>query len=108
MFPRRNRLSRPEFALVSSDRSAKRLTSLHFSIVISRAEGVQGCSVVVAKKVAKSSVSRHLLKRRIRESVRLWSSGNYGFIVFARAGSASLSFADLSSELQQLLSQVPK
>jgi ribonuclease P protein component len=108
MFPRRNRLSRPEFALVSGDRSAKRLTSPHFSIVISRAEGVQGCSIVVAKKVAKSSISRHLLKRRIRESIREWSTGNFGLIVFARTGSQLLSYNDLFGELNQLLSQVPK
>jgi ribonuclease P protein component len=112
MFASRNRLSRPEFTRVSVDRDAKRLVSTHFSVLVSQFPDVHGCSVVVSKKVVKSSVSRHLLKRRIREVLRPWCSGTAGIIVFARAGCKELTFTELSAELTSLLSrvlsQVPK
>jgi len=65
-----------------------------------------GCAVVVSKKITGSSVSRHLLKRRIRAALREWCSPDYGIIVFARAGSAPLSFEDISHELSELLPRV--
>lgn len=55
--------------------------------------------MVVSKKVEKSSVKRHLLKRRIREVLRPFSSKDFILIVYARPGSQALSFEELSSEL---------
>ena len=106
MFGSRHNLSRPDFAKVNDDRTAKRLSSEHFSIVMSRAAAVQGCAVVVSKKVAKGAVQRHLLKRRVREVIRPWCAEHQaGVIVYARAGSAPLPYSQIASELQKLLQQ---
>ena len=55
--------------------------------------------MVVSKKVEKSSVKRHLLKRRMREVLRNHCSPDQILIVYARPGSEALSFDELSSEL---------
>ena len=98
---RRIHLSRPDFTAVSSDRAAKRLTSSHFSITISN-KGI-GVAVVVSKKVAKSSVERHLLKRRIREVVAPFSTDKGAVIVYARPGAAALPFSEITTEIHALL-----
>ena len=98
---RRLHLSRPDFTSVTNDRGAKRATSAHFSVVCSQA-GV-GSAVVVSKKVAKSSVERHLLKRRVREAVAPWNSDLYALIVYAKAGAAALPYSQIVSELSSLL-----
>jgi ribonuclease P protein component len=101
---RRLQLSRPDFTAVSSDRSAKRATTPHFSVVLSNL-GV-GSAVVVPKKVTKSSVQRHLLKRRVREILTPWCSDSYGIIVYARAGSAALPYSEILDELSPLLQRM--
>ncbi len=98
---RRIHLSRPDFTAVSSDRAAQRLTSSHFSVTISN-KGI-GLAVVVSKKVAKSSVARHLLKRRIREIVAPFSSDMSAVIVYARPGAALLPFSEIATEISTLL-----
>jgi ribonuclease P protein component len=101
MTKRRMHLSRPDFTAVSNDRSAKRLTSPHFSITISKA-GI-GTAVVVSKKITKSSVGRHRLKRRVREAIAPFISNTQAFIVYARAGSAALPYSDIVTELTTLI-----
>jgi ribonuclease P protein component len=104
MFPRRLRLSRRGFMEVSADRSAKRATSEHFSAVLSVSHlSNSGCAVVVSKKVAKSAVARHLLKRRIRAALHEWCSSSHGLILYARAGSTEVPFSEISSEISNLL-----
>jgi ribonuclease P protein component len=104
MFARRHRLSRPEFSLVSRDTSAKRAASPHFSVVLSR--NAAGAAVVVSKKVAKTAVGRHLLKRRVRAALQPWVSSEYALIVFAREGSDAIVFSELAGELETLLQRV--
>lgn len=57
------------------------------------------------KKVAKSSVERHLLKRRIRDTMRelLKSADLSGIVIIisARAGATSLPFKKLKEELSE-------
>ncbi len=101
MTNRRMHLSRYDFTVVSKDRMSKRLTSPHFSILISRA-GI-GTAVVVSKKVAKKSVDRHRLKRRIREAVAPLTSKTEAIIVYAQTGSAALSYSGIVTELTSLL-----
>ncbi len=103
MSNRRIHLSRSDFTAVSSDRSAKRVNTTHFSVTTSPA-GV-GCAVVVSKKVAKSSVQRHLLKRRVREAVAPFCDASSALIVYARAGAASLPYSEIVAELSSLLQQ---
>jgi len=98
---RRLHLSRPDFTSASQDKAAKRGTTPHFSLTLSRA-GV-GTAVVVSKKVAKSSVARHLLKRRVREAVAPWNSDSYALIIYARPGAAALPYSGIIAELSPLL-----
>jgi ribonuclease P protein component len=101
---RRIILSRAQFTAISSDKKARRTSAAHFSVVTS--EACVGVAVVVSKKVAKTSVARHLLKRRIREAVASceFPSAGKAVIVYARSGAATLSFAQITAELAPLLS----
>lgn len=71
----------------------------HFSISYGPSPDKGGCGVVVPKKVEKSSVKRHLLKRRIREVLKRYCTKDTVLIVYARPGSQELSFEELSKEL---------
>lgn len=64
-----------------------------------------GFGVVVPKKVAKLSVSRHLLKRRILSRLAPWYSSSRVVIVFARPGSKELDYPTLSEEIDGLLAR---
>ncbi|MBY0110909.1 ribonuclease P protein component [Patescibacteria group bacterium] len=83
-----------------------RAASTHFSLTLApAAPGHGGCAVVVPKKVARLSVSRHLLKRRILSVMKPWCSPDFALVVYARTGTSSLSFKDLSHELSSLLTR---
>lgn len=100
------RLSRPDFSTVTQDHEAQRVTSPHFSVIFSpKAHGV---AVVVSKKVSKSSIGRHILKRRTRAAAREWYLKHQAgaLLIYLRAGSESLTFADISNELATLLARV--
>lgn len=62
-----------------------------------------GCAVVVSKKVAKRSVDRHLLKRRLMHVLHPWAQDGHFMVVYAKSGSASRTFSELSEELTSLL-----
>ncbi|HYE22917.1 MAG TPA: ribonuclease P protein component [Candidatus Paceibacterota bacterium] len=106
MIPRRLRLSRKDFESVVSGKELMRAVSPHFSISYGSSPAKGGCGVVVSKKVERSSVKRHLLKRRIREVLREYCSTDHIFIVYARPGAETLSFADLSAELSAELERI--
>ncbi|MGB4076523.1 MAG: ribonuclease P protein component [Minisyncoccia bacterium] len=99
MLPRKLRLSRATFP---SPRSGSKATSEHFSLVFGPATA-GGCAAVVSKKVARRSVDRHLLKRRMLSVARPFVGLNRYLVLYARAGSPSLSFKTLASELTSLL-----
>lgn len=99
MIPRKLRLSRAQFAPATQ---GKRAISAHFSVSYRPLEG-GGCAAVVSKKVAKRSVDRHALKRRINAVLLPWCSPTRSLIVYARAGSLTLSSAQLAEELNELL-----
>jgi ribonuclease P protein component len=103
MIPRRLRLSRRDFENAVRGTDLMRATSPHFAISYAPSPTKGGCGVVVAKKVEKSSVKRHLLKRRIREVLRAHCDKDSVLIVYARNGSQTLSFDDLKAELDTLI-----
>ncbi len=80
-----------------------RATSPHFAVSYGPAEPISGCGVIVAKKVEKSSVKRHLLKRRIREVLKAHASPSEVLIVYARPGAQTLTFDEISHELATLI-----
>lgn len=105
MIPRRLRLSRRDFESVTRSSELVRATSPHFAVSYSPSpQG--GCGVVAAKKVERSSVKRHLLKRRMREVLRKYCVSDSALIVYARPGSQDLSFEDLEKELSALIERV--
>jgi ribonuclease P protein component len=102
MLPRPKRLDRASFGRVST---GKRHISAHFSVSVAKDE--QGrAAAVVSKKVAKRSVDRHTLKRRMLASVLPYIRPGRSFVVYARAGSLTLSYRELHAELATLLSSI--
>ncbi len=59
--------------------------------------------MVISKKVAKLSVDRHTLKRRIVAAALPWCSETRALVIYARPGSAALPFPALKEELEALL-----
>lgn len=100
MIPRNLRLSR---AQLSPGIHGKRLESAHFSVTYRAMPGKGGCTTVISKKVAKRSVDRHLLKRRMNASLLPWCSPTRSLVVYARAGSLTLTFRELNQEISELL-----
>ena len=100
MFKRQQRLSRAAFDKALA--SGKRRSGAHFSIVWSST--VSGYAVVVPKKIARLSVTRHRIKRRVLEALRTLSVPKKGLIVFPRAGVEDMGYDEMRSELAQLLS----
>ncbi len=103
MIPRRLRLSRREFESVTSGASLLRAQSPHFAISYGPAPLKGGCGAVVAKKVEKSAVKRHMLKRRIKAVIAPLCPPKQVLIVYARAGSSTLPFSELEAELRALI-----
>jgi ribonuclease P protein component len=105
MIPRNMRLSRAHFAPTGPE---KRVASPHFSLSLREAEK-GGCAVVIGKKVAKLSVTRHLLKRRMASVIAPHCLPSRILIVYARPGAQTLAFPAIKKELEDLLAKaLPK
>lgn len=103
MIPRRLRLAR---AHVASPTHGTKSTGAHFSVSVREGLGVGGCAVVVSKKVAALSVTRHRLKRRMLAVMRPWCTPDVALVVYARPGSAVLPFSELAEELHGTLMRI--
>lgn len=101
MLPRRLRLSRKGFAT----HGLSRAVSPHFSVSYGAVEE-GGAAVVVPKKVERSAVKRHLLKRRILHTLHPYVHSNLTLVVYARTGAGELSRAALQDELNSLLRSI--
>ncbi len=101
MIARRNRLAREDFPILL--KSGKRAVSEHFSITYSKK--TKGCAVVVGKKIIKTSVGRHKIKRRVQYVLNM-SEINYSYVIFAKKGANLLSFMDLKKEISTLLDNI--
>ena len=99
MFPRRKRLSREVFS--SALKTGRRVSSEHFSVIIPQ-HNEHGYAVVIPKKVAKLSVQRHQIKRRVLSALRALPLPN-ALIVFPRSSVSSVSYQDIKIELAKLL-----
>lgn len=108
MLAKEQRLPRSSFKeLLERGRT---LSSAHFSFKYKKlALGEKSIfSAVISKKVLKTAVARHMLKRRLyvllrRETV---SRSPIAGVLFARSGAGDLSFKELTGELQKLLSAI--
>ena len=106
MLPKKSRLSRADFVEVGR---GVRLSSPHFSLSYRhRTPSKEGqVAVVISKKVAKRSVDRHLLKRRMLAVLRDYTHQGLESVAYARQGAVSLSFSTLKSEFSDLLKRIP-
>ncbi|MBI5405626.1 ribonuclease P protein component [Candidatus Kaiserbacteria bacterium] len=103
MLPRRERLPRGEFpALLTSGR---RLSSAHFTAVFSGEN--RGYAVVVPKKVAHLSVTRHRIKRRILAALRTLPLPP-SLIIFPQPSAGSVSYEDTRAEMAELLANITR
>jgi len=100
VFSRRERLSREIFP--TALKGGRRLSSEHLSIVLPTTP--TGYAVVVSKKVARLSVTRHRIKRRVLAALRTLSLPS-SLIVFPKASAGSVSYKDIQTELAYLLSK---
>ena len=101
MFPQRDRISRELFPQALKGR---RISSSNFTIIVpNEATLEKRYAVVVSKKVARLSVTRHLLKRRVTAALHSLVLPR-SLIVFPRAGAASIDFKSVKEELDKLLS----
>ena len=82
-----------------------RAASSHFSLSLRKTEGQGGCATVISKKIARLSVSRHLLKRRMLSVMKDYCAKDMALIVYARPGAATLPYQELKIELTELLSR---
>lgn len=81
----------------------KRISSKNFSIVFSKTE--RGYAVVVSKKVARLSVARHKIKRRVSAALRELNLPQ-ALIVFPRSSVSSVSYKETEIELANLISKI--
>ena len=82
-------------------KGGQRLSSPHFSAVVSTE--ARGYAVVVSKKVARLSVTRHRIKRRVLAALRTLTLPP-ALIIFPKASAHSVSYEDTQAELKRLLS----
>lgn len=99
MIPRRLRLSRED---IGNFKAERRVTSPHFAVSVASGAGV---AVIISKKVAKLSVTRHLLKRRVL-SVAAQTAASHSLLITLRSGAASLPVTSFKEELRSLLQKI--
>lgn len=99
MFPRRQRLSRAAFPTAAKAQGGTkgRVHTPHFAF--SASGEAEGYAVVVAKGVARLSVTRHRLKRQVSAALRSLRLPP-ALIVYARTGAPKLSYAEIKAELE--------
>lgn len=91
--------------------SGRRFSSAHFTAVLSAAKdkivsnGKQGYAVVVSKKVAQLSVTRHLIKRRVLHALKTLPLPQT-LILFPRPSIVGIHYKDIKIELIDLLSKI--
>ena len=104
-FPRSARLTTP--ADYSRARSGQRRSSAHLSLW-AVSSGQTRLGLAISRKIGKSH-DRQLWKRRVRDIFRRHRApflAGFDHVIVARPGAAQLGFADLLSEISQMLSKV--
>ena len=70
-------------------------------------DDTRGYAVVVSKKIARLSVTRHRLKRRVTGTLERLPLPP-ALIVYPRAGAAALTAAELRDELGRLVAELSR
>jgi ribonuclease P protein component len=100
--PDRRLRKHAEFARSQSDRAARRVGTLHFTLVVTPQEvpGVPRLGLVVARRVG-GAVLRNRVKRLCRECFRAWPGlvpRGVDLIVIAREGAPELDLVQVRAE----------
>ena len=96
MFPKKERLARTVAP------NGRRFSSKNFTIILPT-DSV-GYAIVIPKKVARLSVTRHGIKRRVSSALRTIKLPP-ALIIFPRLPVSSVSYQDMKIELATLLSK---
>jgi len=102
VFPRRKRLSRATFA--DALKRGRRFSSTHFTASIP--EKAIGYAVVVPKKIARLSVTRHRMKRQVLGALQNFPFLPEALIIFPKASALHLDTLHLHADLATLLSKI--
>lgn len=102
VFPRKKRL--PRVAFPPALRRGQRISSPNFVAILSKESS--GYAVVVPKKIARLSVTRHRIKRRVLEALRTTPLPSSALILFPKQSVAHLTHKEAVVELTGLLSKV--
>ena len=94
-------------------RSSKRVGSQHFLLMWRKARVVSSSAktrfgITISKKVDKLAVSRNLLRRRMKEFLRLKQhsiASGVEIVIIAKSQSVDLSFDEVARELKELLTR---
>jgi len=82
-------------------KAGQRLSSPHFTVIVSKE--ARGYAVVIPKKVARLSVTRHTIKRRVLAALRTIPLPP-SLLVFPKTSASGVSYQDIQTELSNLLS----
>lgn len=103
MLPRKLRLSRRGFEEM---RGSRRASSLHFSLSYTDCASKGGTAIVIPKKVVRSSVDRHRLKRRLLPLLAPYAAPSRALVLSVRSGAAEIPYPALQDELISLLRSI--
>lgn len=102
MFSRRERL--PKALFPSALKTGRRISSPQFSVIVP--EAVHGYAVVVSKKVARLSVTRHRIKRQVLAALKAAPVLPPALILFPQASVARMTYKDIKVEILHILSKI--
>lgn len=108
MLAQKNRLTRTEFNEYFKQGRVYHGELLYVRVVQVKDSPDKKFSCVVSKKVAKSAVKRHLIKRRVYNALReLFPTIQSGVVamVFMKKSEQTPNFARIKLEVEQLLTQ---
>jgi len=84
-------------------KTGRRLSSPNFTAVVSRE--TRGYAVILSKKAARLSVTRHRIKRKVYAALRTLPLPP-ALILFPKATAHSVSYGDMKAEIEVLLSKI--
>ncbi|MHB8660974.1 MAG: ribonuclease P protein component [Minisyncoccota bacterium] len=101
MFSRRERLPRADFPLAL--KAGQRLSSAHFTAILPPKS--TGYAVIVSKKAARLSVTRHRIKRQVLHALRTLTPPK-SLILFPKPSALHLDYQHIKEDLAVLLSKI--
>jgi len=112
-FTESNRIQKSKINIKSNLKSSKRLSSKSLNLLVKRNTNLNSLlvSVIISKKVIKSSVVRNKYKRRLKEVFRIHYSDkliNYELIIIPKSSIVKFDFWEMKKELDLVLKKLFK